>query len=107
MKKKSKARIRTPVEKLTSEDTIQHYNAIMLEQITSKIDIVIEGMESLRRELRGEVAALRNEMNARFEVVDAAIRCNAHGIKELRSMMHQAIGRLDGHEVRITNLETA
>ena len=107
MKKKSKAKVTTPVEQLTPDDTIQHYNAVMIEQLNSKIDIIIEGMESMRVSLENKIEGLRNEMNARFEVVEAAIKCNAEGIRELRAMMHQVIARFDDHEMRITNLETA
>ena len=85
-KRKSKATIMTPVAELSPNDTIEHYNAVMIEDIRSTVKLLSEGMTTLRSELKGEISSLRTEMNGRFDVVEAAIRCNADPIRELQTM---------------------
>ncbi len=104
--KKTKQRSRTaivdtPVAELTTKQTLQHYNAIMIEEFNSKIDLVLEGMESLRHELRVDMAAFRNEVNSRFDLVEAAIKCNSQGIRELNAKMDRLSSRVDDHEERL------
>jgi hypothetical protein len=111
MKKKQghgkKARTDTPVEELSKKDTIEHYNAIMIEELNSKIDIVIDGLEATKRELRGEISAFRTEVNNRFDMVEAAIKCNADGIRELKTILDRTIIRVDDHEERLERVEKA
>lgn len=107
MKKKSKATVRTPVEQLQPNETIEHYNAVMIEDIRSIVNTAVEGLNSRMDSLENKIDTLRSEMNARFEIVEAAIKCNAQGIRELREMMHHIIHRVDDHEERITGLGTA
>ena len=44
MVKKSKARIDTPVHELGKKDTIEHYNAIMIEEMKSMMKVFMEGV---------------------------------------------------------------
>lgn len=73
-----------------STDTVEHYNAIMIEDLHSKIELVIEGLEVLRSEFRREISSFRNEVNGRFDVVEAAIRSHSHEIRNLHSKIDRA-----------------
>ena len=104
----------TPVAELSRNDTIEHYNAVMIEDIRSSVKLLSEGMTSLRSELKGEISSLRTEMNGRFDVVEAAIRCNADNIRELQNDMKDvktSLSRIepliDEHEERLTRLESS
>ena len=104
------------MKKIKPPNEAEHYNAIMIEDLHSKIDLVIEGLELTRRELRAEIKAVRNDVENQFSLVHAAIRCNADGIRELRTdmqhvknrldrmedKMDHVIDRVDDHEARLT-----
>ncbi len=112
--KKSKATIMTPVAELSPSDTIEHYNAVMIEDIQSSVRLVAEGMDTIRVELKSEISSLRTEMNDRFDVVEAAIKCNADNIREVQTDMKDVKTslsriepRIDGQEERLTELETS
>lgn len=116
----------TPVAELSKDDTIAHYNAVLIEHLDSKFDLLIEGFQAFKAEVRSEISAFRNEVYARFDIVEAAIKCNAQAIRELQTDMREVkadikdlqsdmkevkIGlrginnRLDDHEDRITCLD--
>lgn len=76
------------MKKTKPPNEVEHYNAIMIEDLHSKIDLVVEGLEGLRSEMksefktvRSEIAALRNDMNSKFSLAYAATRCNADDIR--------------------------
>lgn len=113
-KKQSKAQVSTPVEQLTPEDSIAHYNAVMIEEIRSTVRTELEGLHTKVDSLENKMGAFRCEVNARFDTVEAAIKVNAQGIRELQTRMNHVehkidriIDRVDDHEERITSLETA
>jgi hypothetical protein len=54
-KRTKKAAVRTSVKDLKRGETIQHYNAILIEDIKSKMELVIEGMEGTKEVIRKEV----------------------------------------------------
>jgi vacuolar-type H+-ATPase subunit I/STV1 len=117
MKKKQghgkKARTDTPVEELSKKDTIEHYNAIMIEEIRSVVRAELEGMHSRMDSFEGRLESFRNEVNSRFDLVETAIKCNSQAIRELRNdmdrrfsemsdKMDHVIDRVDVHEERLT-----
>ena len=100
-KKKSKATIMTPVAELSPSETNVHYSAVMIEEIRSSQKLVIEHMDGVEARLERKIEAVdnkledfRNEVNlrfkkvdARFDILEAAIKCNADGIRELQKDM--------------------
>lgn len=137
---KKKATVTTPVNELTREETIEHYNAVMIEEIRSTIRTELEGihsrmdsferkMDSLEKRmdsfenrmdsLENRMDSFRIEVNNRFDMLEAAIKCNADGIRELRvdvnhlknettgikDLLIHVIDRVDDHEVRLGRVE--
>ncbi len=70
----SKATTRTPVKNLKPDETIEHYNAVLLEDIRSKMQQVIEGMDSTKTEIKRELGEFRAEANEHFEMLDTVVR---------------------------------
>ena len=102
------------MEQLTPDDTIQHYNAVMIEDIRSIVDTAVEGLSSRMDSLEGKISSLdtkfdsfRKDVEIQFEILGAEVRRNSQGIKELRAIMHRIIDNVDSQEERIANLETA
>lgn len=117
MKKTKDAERRTP----------SHCNAVLLEDIRSKMELVIEGMNTTRSELKCEIGDFRKEVNQRFEIVESAIKHNSEKIENVRTELKSEIqdvrtelkdvetrlsgkidkvgARVDNHEKRITALE--
>lgn len=127
---RKKIDVNTPVEDLGPNGRVAHYNAILLESVNSKMDQVIEGVDSFRVSVDQKIGGLRDEMNGRFDIVEAAIRMNSQDIRGLKtdvstlktdvrgikSEMHEMETRLsakidritdrvDNHEERISTLE--
>lgn len=82
-----KAKIRTEIKNLNKEDTIEHYNAVLIEQILSEVQAVAEKVENSDAKSEERYQLLRKEMNERFEVVEAAIGYHSGEIKGLRTDM--------------------
>lgn len=75
----------TPVENLSYEATLRHYNAILMEDINSKFNLVLESVQSFREEYKREIQEFRNETNQRFDVLELAVKDNTKQIKELKT----------------------
>jgi len=108
-----------PVAELSRDDTIAHYNAVMIEELRSSQKAVIEHVDIKIDALDRKLENFRSEVNNRFDIVEAAIKYNSMNIKELQAQMREAggnikdlqtsmmrvEGRLDDHEDRIATLE--
>lgn len=88
MSKEKKSASTKPVKDLSHDEELKHYMSIMIEDFHSKLDLVVEGMNVMRRELeakidsvKSDVATLRDDMNNQFSFLHSAIRCNADGIR--------------------------
>lgn len=121
--KNKKAKIRTEIKDLNREDTIEHYNAVLLEQIDSKMSTVIEVMEATKTELKRDMNNLEKKLTQDNELIKGALRDLAgrqiatdKKVDILTSEMHEVETRLtgkidkigekvDNHEGRIVNLE--
>lgn len=68
-----KAKVRTPVEKLRGKETIEHYNAVLLEDIRSKMEQVIEGMEATKDELKKEARHLEQHLTQEIELLKSVV----------------------------------
>jgi len=74
------------VKKIPSKikKTNEHYNAILLEDIDSKMQLVIEGMESTKTELNENMKNLEKKMDDRFDVLETVVRQNSKDITVLK-----------------------
>ena len=68
----------TPNANVSEQD---HYNGILLEDINSKIDLLVEGLQASREETHKEIGEFRKEVNDRFEVLESVVRQNSTDIK--------------------------
>jgi chromosome segregation ATPase len=118
MKKKRKATKSTPVKDLNEEESLMHYNAVMAEELRSQMKLLMETVDGRMSTFEQKIDGLRNEMNARFEIVEAAIKVNGQRITNVEAEIQQMEGRLskkidtitkriDNHEDRISPLEQA
>jgi hypothetical protein len=102
--------IDTPVGELGEKDTIMHYNAVMLEDLKSKMELVIEFMETVGSELKREIAQLdrkiedlRAEMNLKFDALNFKI----DKVEErLTLRIDKVAARLDDHDTRLVAIES-
>ncbi|MFH0799741.1 MAG: hypothetical protein V2A66_06125 [Pseudomonadota bacterium] len=114
---KRSSSVKTPVARLGKEDTIAHYNAVLIEDLKSGMKQVIEGVEHTRVVLTEKIDSSEQRLSRRLEAVEFAVTKHSGEIKDLRTEMHEMEGRLsakidghaarlDDHETRITTLET-
>jgi len=82
----------TPVGALGEKDTIMHYNAVMLEDLKSKMDFVIEFMQAFRLDVDQKI----QELNDKIDDVEA----------RLTLRISKMTIRLDDHEARLATLES-
>lgn len=111
-KQKPNARIRTPVEQLGTDDTIQHYNAVLIEDMRSTVDTALEGVYARLDVLDDKITAFdtklesfRKDVEIQFEILGAEVRRNTQTINELRGVTHQLIETVDSHEERVERIE--
>lgn len=103
------ARVNTPIGELDQKETLMHYNAVLSEEIRSKLDLVLESVEESRRETNGKIDSLREYVDRRFSTIELAFR----GLKDdsidmerrICSKLNRVIERTDNHEYRLTALE--
>ena len=116
-KERQKGLVDTPLEQLGEKETLMHYNAVLMEDIKSKFDLMIEGAESMRVEfdqrltaIKADFDSLRIYMDRRFSMLEKAL----HSLKEdLIELEHRMNSRIDGvsdrcskFDGRLTHLES-
>ncbi|MFA4873916.1 MAG: hypothetical protein WC956_06385 [bacterium] len=117
-REKDQGRIDTPVGELSEKDTIMHYNAVLLEELKSKMDFVIEFMQASVSELNRKIdalnykvdmmaiefdkklQALEERLTRRFDVKLDALE------ERLTARIDKIAVRLDDHEGRIATVES-
>jgi len=82
-KKTKKATIKTPVKELRKGETIEHYNAVLLEDIKSKMELVIEGMEGTRVSLKEDMSNLDRKLTGEIELLKGVAHRHSSGIDML------------------------
>lgn len=108
----AKSTIRTAFPELGMEDTISHYNAVLIEDLTSSMKQVVEGMEHTRISLESKIDDFREEVNRRFETLEAAVTGHSGMLAEQGKTLAGHSGKLDklqntvdGHTERLENIE--
>jgi hypothetical protein len=127
-KRKSKraggAKVRTPVEDLTEEETMVHYNAIQLEDIRATMKLILETTSATLTQQQRQIDDFKATMHLVLEGTNAAIVHLQRQFEEFRieikkefdtigyamRRMEEKIDRhgiiLAEHEARIGTLET-
>jgi chromosome segregation ATPase len=85
MKRKYISTIKTPLDKLNKGEKIEHYNAVLLEDLKSDMKAVIDGMESTKVTLRREMQEFRSEVNQRFDTIEFVVRQHSSDINDLKA----------------------
>ena len=98
-KKSGKGRIDTPIDELEEKETIMHYNAVMIEELNSKIQLVLECVQASTKQLddkiESKVESLRTELLNKIEILRLEFRFKFDRITE----------RCESHDCRLTALE--
>jgi len=104
--------IKTPVKDLKTDDTIEHRKVILLEDIQSKMEQVIEGMCSTKESIHKEISEFRVEVNQRFDMIETVVRAHSgqlqnveKDIKDIKLTVHRLEEKDTNHEERITVIE--
>ena len=92
--KHSTATVNTRVKDLETEETLDHRKVVLLEDIQSKMEQVIEGMDSTKTTLQNEMGEFRKEVNERFEMVDFGFKKIQTEMQEMRSELKEDIRQL-------------
>ena len=79
----------TPLDRLNEKETLMHYNAVLMEDIKSKFELIIEGMESMRVEFDRQLEAIRNEFDQKLQIFRT-------DMDRRFSMMEKALHALNG-----------
>ena len=73
MKKQSKATVKTPIKDLKKGETVEHYNSVLLEDIKSKMELVLEGMDVVKSELKKEMHNLDEKLTGEIELLKTVV----------------------------------
>ena len=103
MKKPSKVTIKTPIEKLNKNEAIEHYNAVLLEDIKSKMELVIEGMEITKESIHKEVSEFRCETNQRFDMIEGIVREHSGQLQNIEATLADHGRQLADHGRQLTD----
>ena len=84
----------------------EHYNSVLLEDIQSKIGLVIEGMYTIKDELKREIKETRDELKQDIKLNQLAITKTREDMSAMECRLKQEISdvRVDMHamENRLT-----
>ncbi len=123
--KRKKARVDTPVDKLNEKETLMHYNAVMMEDMNSKLQLVLEVVRSNSERLSIVEKSIRPipAILERLSTLEVAVRSNSErlstfelvfrGLKDdmldmerrICSKINRIVERCENHECRLTALE--
>jgi|GEM_PF-6718520 len=76
-RKRGGVKVDTRVEELKGEETLAHYNSVMLEDINSKMDLVLESVADFKRELselNAKIDQVYDRLDRRFTTLELAFR---------------------------------
>ena len=79
VKRGKKASVRTPVNKLTGKETIEHYSAVLLGEIRSQLKLVVENAEGSESRLRSDLKTMEGRLGQEVELLKSVI--HSHNTK--------------------------
>ncbi len=113
MKRQSKATVKTPVKDLKTEETLDHRKVILLEDIQTKMELVIEGMESTKESLTKKIGDFEDRVDQRFDMIECVVREHSGQLQNIEKQLadhgkqladHGKL--LAGHGERLDRIET-
>ena len=105
MKKESKATVNTPIKDLKGKESIEHYNAVLLEGIDSKMKQVIEGMETTKESLTKKVDEFRDEVNQRFDMIENVVLTHSGQLQNIEATLADHGKQLADHGKQLVELK--
>jgi len=90
-------------KEVLAEGSPSHYNAILIEDLKSKMDQVIDGMRMNEERVSREMNEFRSDVKQEFGLVKAAIGKNSDGIKRLDSELKDFKTEVKAMEVRLSD----
>ena len=103
--KKQKATTLTPIDQLNKAETIQHYNAVLIEDLKSQFKMVIERSEGAEERTRQFIEELHTKTQERFDNVDLVLRHHSELFEEMDERFNKVDQRFDRLESRVCGLE--
>ena len=100
--KRKKATVKTQVKDLKGKETIEHYNAVLLEDMKSQMDWVIEGMDSVKHEINDKMAHLDTKITQEVELLKTVIHSHSDELNMLRNVFSGL-----NNDVKESNLQAA
>lgn len=101
-KSRKKVAVRTSVKDLGKNDTLKHYNAVLLEDLHTKMDQVLESVIIFRNELKTEINDFRQEVNGRFAILEGAVKCNAAAIRRNSELIQKNADNIKSMDKRLS-----
>lgn len=83
--RRAKATVKTPVRDLTNRETVEHYNAVLIEEIKDQMKQVLEAVDTSVGGVRQELGEFRKETHERFNDVEAVLHEHSRSIAELKT----------------------
>jgi len=74
----------------------ENYNAVLLEQLKSQMDLVIEGMHGTKESLTRRMDGFEERVNERFDILEAVVRGHSAELQEIRSDMSGVKSEIHG-----------
>ncbi len=121
------ARQDSPVKELDEKETLMHYNAVLIEELNSKMQLVLELVKASHEETGRRFASMEEKFERRFATLELALRSfkdetdkrfsaqelGFRGLKDdmadmerrICSKINRIAERCDNHECRLGALE--
>lgn len=89
----------------TKNETVEHYNAILLEDIKSKMEAVIEGMQSVETRLTSKMDDMEAHLSSDITMLKTAVTAHSGEIKELKTAVTAHSGEIRKLESNMQAME--
>ncbi len=104
----------------TQKDQL-HYNAVLLEEIRSQMNVVIETTEVTRETLEAKIEEVRTELKQEIQITQMAVKANSvklqehdqrfdnleKDVKEIKQKLEGVVEKIERHDEEITFLKSA
>lgn len=89
----------------TKNGTVEHYNAILLEDIKSKMETVIEGMQATEGRLAAQMNDMKTELKGDIEMLKAVVTTHSGEINDLKAGMSGLTAEVSGLKTEVQKLD--